>query len=249
MTRQVFIGCVGWSVASGRPEFGEGNSVLERYATRLTAVEINSSFYRPHRPATYAKWAASVPDGFRFSVKVPKAITHTAKLRDVHTPLAEFIEQVSHLGGKLGPLLVQLPPSLKYDPDLATDFFHTLRDLTPAPVACESRHATWFSPDVDEVLKTYRVSQVAADPAVVPEAARPGGWEGLSYYRWHGSPRRYYSAYTEEALQGLAEEIQALEGEVWVIFDNTAAGGAVGNGFELKHARIERSPAGHTFPN
>ena len=231
MTRQVFIGCAGWSVASGRPEFGEGKSVLERYATRFTAVEINSSFYRPHRPATYAKWAASVPDGFRFSVKVPKAITHTAKLRDVHTPLTDFIEQVSHLGGKLGPLLVQLPPSLRFDPQLAGDFFAALRQLSPAPVVCESRHATWFSPDVDEVLKTYRVSQVAADPAITPQAARPGGSMDTVYYRWHGSPRRYYSAYTPEALQALAKEIKAFEGDVWVIFDNTAAGEAVGNGF------------------
>lgn len=234
MTRQVFIGCAGWSVASGRPEFGEGASVLERYATRFNAVEINSSFYRPHRPATYAKWAASTPPGFRFSVKVPKAITHTAKLRDVQTPLIEFVEQVSHLGDKLGPLLVQLPPSLRFDPALAGEFFAHLRQLTPAPVVCEPRHATWFTPEADTLLNTHRVAQVAADPAVVEEAAHPGGWVGLAYYRWHGSPRRYYTAYTPEALQGLAQEIQVLEGEAWVIFDNTAAGEAVGNGLELR---------------
>lgn len=238
MTRQVFIGCAGWSVASGRPEFGEGASVLERYATRFNAVEINSSFYRPHRPATYAKWAASVPDGFRFSVKVPKAITHTAKLRDVHTPLTEFIEQVSRLGGKLGPLLVQLPPSLHFDPHLAGDFFAALRQLTPAPVVCEPRHATWFTPEADTLLNTHRVAQVAADPAITPQAARPGGSLDTVYYRWHGSPRRYYSAYTPEALQGLAQEIKALQGDVWVIFDNTAAGEAVGNGLELTEYRF-----------
>ncbi|RJF73324.1 DUF72 domain-containing protein [Deinococcus cavernae] len=233
MTRQVFIGCAGWSVASGRPEFGEGASVLERYATRFTAVEINSSFYRPHRPATYAKWAASVPDGFRFSVKVPKAITHTAKLRDVQTPLEQFVEQVSHLGEKLGPLLVQLPPSLCFDAALAGESFAHLRSLTPAPIVCEPRHATWFAPEADALLNTHQVAQVAADPAIVPQAARPGGWPGVTYYRWHGSPRRYYSAYTEEALQGLGEQIQALNGHVWVIFDNTAGGEAVGNGLSL----------------
>ena len=234
MTRQVFIGCAGWSVASGRAEFGAGASVLERYATRFTAVEINSSFYRPHRPATYARWAASTPPGFRFSVKVPKAITHTAKLRDMQFPLAEFIEQVSHLGHKLGPLLVQLPPSLRFDPALAGEFFAHLRQLTPAPVVCEPRHATWFTPEADALLDTHRVGQVAADPAIVPQAAHPGGWPGLVYYRWHGSPRRYYSAYTPDALQGLAQEIQAFEGDVWVIFDNTAGGEAVGNGLELE---------------
>ena len=71
------VGCAGWSVASGRTEFGAGESVLERYATRFDTVEINSSFYRPHRRSTYQKWASLTPDGFRFSVKVPKAITHT----------------------------------------------------------------------------------------------------------------------------------------------------------------------------
>lgn len=223
--RQVMIGCASWSVASGRPEFGEGASVLERYATRFHAVEINSSFSRPHRPTTYARWAASTPPGFRFSVKVPKAITHTAKLRDVQVPLIEFVEQVSHLGEKLGPLLVQLPPSLKYDAALATDFFSTLRQLTPAPVVCEPRHATWFTPDAD--------AQVAADPAIVPQAAHPGGWAGLSYYRWHGSPRKYYSAYTPESLHDLAEGIRRRDGDVWVIFDNTAGGEAAGNGLDL----------------
>lgn len=231
---QTFIGCAGWSVASGRPEFSEGASVLERYATRFNAVEINSSFHRAHRPATYAKWAASTPPGFRFSVKVPKAVTHTAKLRDCAAPLAEFVEQVSHLGDRLGPLLVQLPPSLNFDPDLAADFLGTLRTLTPAPIACEARHASWFTPEADALLTAHRVSQVAADPAPVPQAARPGGWRGLAYYRWHGSPRRYYSAYSEETLKALAQEISALTGDVWVIFDNTAGGEAVGNGMGLR---------------
>ena len=174
-----------------------------------------------------------MPDGFRFSVKVPKAMTHTAKLRDVQTPLAEFVEGVSHLGGKLGPLLVQLPPSLRFDPQLAGEFFAALRQLTPASVVCEPRHATWFTPEADTLLNTHRVAQVAADPAIVPQAARPGGSLDTAYYRWHGSPRRYYSAYTPEALQGLAQEVRAFEGEAWVIFDNTAAGEAVRNGLEL----------------
>lgn len=231
--RQVMIGCAGWSVASGRPEFGKGTSVLARYATRFSAVEINSSFYRPHRPTTYARWAASTPPGFRFSVKVPKAITHTAKLRDVQFPLIEFVEQVSHLREKLGPLLVQLPPSLKYDAALATDFFSSLRQLTPAPVVCEPRHATWFTPDADALLTAHHVAQVAADPAIVPQAAHLGGWTGLTYYRWHGSPRRYYSAYTPDALRDLAQDIQKRNGDVWVIFDNTAGGEAAGNGLDL----------------
>ncbi len=240
-TGRIHIGCAGWSVASGRAEFaGEGTgptgTVLERYAQVFGAVEINSSFYKPHRRSTYEKWAASTPAGFRFSVKAPKTVTHTAKLRDAHDLLAAFVDETAGLGDKLGCLLVQLPPSLKFDADLAGSFFADLRGLTPAAVVCEPRHASWFTPEGERLLQTYRVGRVAADPAKVPEAAVPGGFAGTVYYRWHGSPRMYYSSYEPEALRALADSLSAApaDAERWVIFDNTAAGAAVGNGLELE---------------
>lgn len=232
--KRIFSGCAGWSVASGRAEFGAGESVLQRYSTRFEAVEINSSFYRPHRRSTYEKWAASVPDGFRFSVKVPKAITHTARLQDCAGALADFMEGVNGLGEKLGCLLVQLPPSLKFDAELAATFFADLRRETPAPAVCEPRHASWFTGEADALLAEYQVGRVGADPAKVPAAARPGGFPQTVYYRWHGSPRMYYSAYSEAELQKLAAEILGLRGEVWVIFDNTASGAGVENGLRLR---------------
>ena len=94
-------------------------SHLERYGAILNAVEINSSFYRPHRTATYERWAASVPEDFRFAVKVPKAITHERRLKDVGDLLDRFLSEVSGLGPKLGPLLVQLPPSLSFQAGIA----------------------------------------------------------------------------------------------------------------------------------
>lgn len=92
---------------------------LERYARVLHGAEINASFYRPLRPARYAKWAAAVPEDFRFAVKVPKELTHEHRLLDCEESLAMFLEEVAALDGKLGPLLVQLPPSLEYDASLA----------------------------------------------------------------------------------------------------------------------------------
>jgi uncharacterized protein YecE (DUF72 family) len=75
-------GCAGWSLPSAYAgDFGEGQSALQRYATRFSRVEINSSFYRPHKPETYARWAQAVPAHFRFSVKMPQAISHEAGLR------------------------------------------------------------------------------------------------------------------------------------------------------------------------
>ncbi len=241
------IGCAGWGVASGQAAlFGHGDSVLERYSTRLTAVEINSSFTRPHQRRTYERWARSVPPGFRFSVKVPRAVTHTARLRQSGDLLRTFLEQVEGLGDRLGGLLVQLPPSLAFERDVARAFFMELRDLTSAPVVCEPRHPSWFTAEVDAQLDKLQVGRVAADPAVVPEAALPGGFKGIRYYRWHGSPRTYYSAYGREALQTLARTVHATPAgqEVWVIFDNTAVGAALGDAFELR-ALLERLDREH----
>lgn len=122
------VGCAGWSLSrSDQEAFGAGDSALQRYATRLPMVEINSSFYRPHQAKTYARWAASVPEGFRFAVKLPREISHERRLRDAMQPLERFLEGVLELGGKLGPLLLQLPPSLVYDTDTAEAFLRGLR--------------------------------------------------------------------------------------------------------------------------
>lgn len=229
----VWVGCAGWSIpAAYGAEFAAEGTHLERYARRFPAVEINSSFYRPHRPATYARWSASTPETFRFSVKVPKEITHTRKLVGAEEPLERFLGEVGALGEKLGPLLVQLPPSLAFDPGVAKAFFGQLRERFSGGVVCEPRHATWFTPAVDQLLSDFQVGRVAADPAPVPAAAEPGGWEGLVYYRLHGSPRIYYSAYSEEYLDALAARLRATGG--WCIFDNTAAGEATRNALGLQ---------------
>ncbi|ACO47224.2 DUF72 domain-containing protein [Deinococcus deserti] len=231
----VNLGCASWSVASGQTaQFGQGGSVLQRYATRFRAVEINSSFYRPHRQSTYQRWAASVPEDFRFSAKVPKAVTHQARLQDCHDLLSDFVHQTAGLGESLGCLLVQLPPSLTFDEPVAEAFFRDLRLMTPVPVACEPRHGSWFSPAADALLITHRIGRVAADPALTTEASVPGGHSDTVYYRWHGSPRMYFSSYSDQALQTLAQDLQdRLAIRPWVIFDNTAAGAAAENGLKL----------------
>ncbi|HEY4136667.1 MAG TPA: DUF72 domain-containing protein [Alphaproteobacteria bacterium] len=240
-SRDIRIGTAGWSVSSRHADAfpGEG-SHLERYAQRLNAVEINSSFYKPHQRKTYARWAASVPAGFRFAVKLPKAMTHERRLADCSGLLEAFAGQVVGLGEKLGVLLVQLPPSLRFEHAVADSFFAALRDRVAAPIACEPRHASWFTPDMGTWLTERRVARVAADPAPVAAegmgAGRPGGWDGLAYYRWHGAPRIYYSDYDAAALAALAARLDAdaaRGAEVWCIFDNTAEGAALGNALSL----------------
>ncbi|MBI0538221.1 DUF72 domain-containing protein [Roseomonas sp. KE2513] len=231
------IGTAGWSIPKQHAESFPGTgSHLERYAARLPAVEINSSFYRPHRPATYARWAASVPPGFRFSVKVPREITHTRRLVDAEEPLDRFLAEVQALGDRLGPLLIQLPPSLRYDQAVVERYFSSFRDRFSGLLACEPRHETWFTDAAEATLAAHGIARVAADPAVVPRAAEPGAWPGLVYHRLHGSPEIYRSPYSKAQVTALARAMSGggrEAGEAWCIFDNTAAGEATHNALQL----------------
>lgn len=243
-----FIGCAGWPLPPAvRDGFGPGGSLLARYATRLSGVEINSSFYRPHQAKTYARWAASVPPDFRFTVKLPRAITHERRLLDCEAALDEFLAQAGHLGDKLGALLVQLPPSLAWHKDRAQAFFAALRERHGGAVAVEPRHASWFSDEAQALLQEHGVALVNADPAPCAGAfwptlrpaleAAPTQRPAIVYYRLHGSPRMYYSAYDARMLQVLAGRLadDARHAEsVWCIFDNTAEGAATANALTLQ---------------
>lgn len=234
------IGTAGWSVSSRyASDIPLGGSHLERYARCLNAVEINSSFYRSHQFKTYERWADSAPTHFRFAVKVPKAITHEQRLADCKDILDRFVEEISGLGAKLGVLLVQLPPTLAIEKRVAGRFFRDLRKRIDVPIVCEPRHESWFAPKIGDWLAERRIARVAADPAPVEGAGEPGGWSGLIYYRWHGSPRIYYSDYDDVALNVLETRLAATvrnEAPTWCIFDNTAAGAALGNALALTRA-------------
>lgn len=216
--------------------FAPDGSHLERYASRCPAVEINSSFYRPHKAATYARWAATVPPGFSFSVKAPKQLTHERRLLDTGPDLTAFLNEASALGEKLGCLLVQLPPSLAYDPRTVETFFAAIRARHRGPIVVEPRHASWFTGDADRRLEAHRVGRVAADPICADGGDEPGGWLETLYLRLHGSPTMYHSSYDEAYLDRVAARMVAAAREadaVWCIFDNTARGAATVNSLEL----------------
>ena len=247
------IGTAGWSIPRDVADaFPGAGTHLERYARGLDCVEINSSFYRPHRVETYQRWAATTPPRFRFSAKLPRAITHDARLRDVREPLERFLAEAGGLGPKLAVVLVQLPPSLAFDARTAGSFFGRLRASFDGAVVCEPRHASWFTPSADQRLAEWHVCRAAADPAPHPAASTPGGWSGsgieapgaVRYYRWHGSPRMYWSRYDHAWLRERADAIASEAGpdDAWCIFDNTAAGAATVNALELR-ALGGREPA------
>ena len=228
------IGTAGWTIPKPYAlDFPAEGTHLHRYAQRLNAVEINSSFYRPHKPATYARWAAGVPPDFRFAVKLPREITHVRKLVGITEPLDRFLSETAALGDRLGPLLVQLPPSLTFDPGTAQTFFDMVRARCDGPVVCEPRHPSWFSDTAEAVLLRFQIARAAVDPAPVPQAASPGGWLGMVYYRLHGAPRMYYSDYSANELDATAAALGTGPAEPWCIFDNTALGHATANALAL----------------
>lgn len=231
----VRLGTAGWSVPRAVAEhFAPSGTGLQRYASRFNAAEINTTFYRPHRPQTFERWAASVPEDFRFAVKMPKTITHEAGLAATDELVDRFVGDIGMLGRKLGPLLVQLPPKLAYEPATAQHFFRHLRQRTAGPVAFEPRHPSWFGADVEMLLREHDIGRVAADPARVPEAARPGGSPRLLYYRLHGSPRIYWSNYDDAYLRQLSDALRASTADqTWCILDNTASGAAAANALTL----------------
>jgi uncharacterized protein YecE (DUF72 family) len=239
--RSLYVGTAGWSIAARyKDTFPASGSQLEQYSQLLNAVEINSSFHRHHRKQTYERWSSSVPQHFRFSVKVPRALTHDGALTLEPEVLEQFLEEVSGLGNKLGALLVQLPPSLAFDARGANRFFRGLRRRIDARFACEPRHPSWGTQRADDLLANCAVTRVAADPPPWPGADEPGGWRGVAYFRWHGQPRKYYSNYDERRLARLRQQLGAAAeqgaSELWSIFDNTVLGCALGNALAVRDA-------------
>jgi uncharacterized protein YecE (DUF72 family) len=235
--KSIHIGTAGWNVPTAlKQQFEAVGSHLERYASKMNSAEVNSSFYKPHQRETWQRWAESTPPDFKFAVKAPKAITHTAKLVNCGHLLVEFFDQISGLEEKLGPVLFQLPPSYSFAQGVTRDFLGTLREVHAGPVALEPRNATWFTTDANRLLREFNIARVAADPAKgSSSAAHPAGASSLRYYRLHGSPRVYWSAYDTASIKALATQLIAHEsGDSWVVFDNTAAGEALKNALELQ---------------
>lgn len=240
------IGTAGWAIpALDRSSFPRDGTALQRFAATMPCVEVNSSFYKPHKRATWARWAASVPEGFRFAAKIPKEISHVRRLVDATDRFDQFLNEVSGLGGKLAALLLQLPPSFEFDAEVVAGFLEAVSSRSKTQIVCEPRHASWFSQEAEALLAEHRVARVAADPATVPEAELPGGWRGFTYFRLHGSPVMYRSAYGEERLHCYANAIAAnlaAGRPTWCIFDNTASSAALGDALKLRQL-LERAPS------
>ncbi|WP_431104027.1 DUF72 domain-containing protein [Roseateles noduli] len=239
------IGTAGWSIPKAvAASFPGDGSQLTRYARVLECAEINTTFSRTHRPTTFERWANETPADFRFSAKVPQAMTHGARLKVPRAEVRAFTASLVGLGDRLAALLVQLPPSLDLDTRTARAFFRSIHAGFEGAVLCEPRHPSWFTAAAERLLIEERVGRVAADPAKPEGAAAPGGWLGEKgdgrgatvYYRWHGSPRMYWSRYEDDWLAAQASEISRWPAgtQVWCVFDNTASGAAADDALRLQ---------------
>lgn len=245
---RIRVGCAGWSIASREAHrFDAGASHLARYATRFALAEINSSFYRPHRRATYERWSASVPGDFRFTVKMPKAVTHDARLRGTAQLVSRFADEIAGLGDALGGVLVQLPPSLAFDARVAQAFFAMIRRRIVVPIVVEARHASWFTPRVEPLWSRHALGRVGADPPRPPASLHPGGAGSVRYWRLHGSPDVYWSGYDDVVLQAYVEDVLAARDagfECHVVFDNTARSQAVPDALRFMR-KLDARLSGH----
>lgn len=227
------IATAAWSipktVAAAFPEEGSG---LARYAAVFDGVEVNSTFYRRHKVSTFERWAASTPEGFRFAVKIPREITHRRAMADIREPYATFLQDIAALGGKRGPLLCQLPPSLRFDPVRLEAAFDTMRALDRGPLVIEVRHGSWASEDAIGLLRRYSIDRVLADPAPVWPAS--DFREAPRYVRLHGKPTVYYSSYSGAEIAAFSALLGA---DSWCVFDNTASGAAIRNALTMRARR------------
>lgn len=215
------------------PQF-QGKSRLEYYASLFNSIEINSIFYKLPKSSTVANWAQSVPDDFRFTLKVSKTITHAKGLNFAVKDVADFINTVENIGDKKGCLLAQFPPSLKVEKlDQLQKLLETLGEATHNTdwkIAIEFRDPSWYEREVYELLEEFTVSMVIHDiPASATPLTEVRG--NFIYLRFHGPEPRYRGDYTDPFLKQYAEYIKKWISEkktVYAYFNNTV-GAAVKN--------------------
>jgi uncharacterized protein YecE (DUF72 family) len=191
------------------PERLPAARMLGYYADRLNGVELNGSFYRTPPAETVAKWAAGVPDGFRFCLKGHRALTYSAAAFDKEGMARETAGRLAQLGGRLGPVLLQFPPVRERDPDLLDRLLAALG----LRAAVEFRHESWFADDVYAVLRAHGAALVVTDQDKWPRAPRVEV-SGLAYYRLR---RDYDRAALDEWRRELVAEAGARD-ELHVYF-------------------------------
>ncbi|MCG2686295.1 DUF72 domain-containing protein [Candidatus Parcubacteria bacterium] len=231
------IGTSGW----GYPHWKKGvfypegwkKHELEYYSQHFDTVEINSSFYHLPKPQTFKNWNKLTPKDFVFAVKGSRYITHLLKLDNARAPLETLLKNATLLGGKLGPILWQLPPQMELDFERLERFVKILPK--EQRFAFEFRHPSWFKTKVYQLLKEHNRALVVADTPNYPLVKKTTA--DFAYLRLHGREKLYASNYTPEQLKGwggLIKRWHTQGKDIFIFFDNDAQGYAPQNALQLK---------------
>jgi uncharacterized protein YecE (DUF72 family) len=236
-TAGIHIGTSGWSYRHWRDIFYPAHlrptGYLSFYAQTFGVTEINTSFYHLPKPATVEGWAQKVPARFRFCPKISRYITHVKRLLEPEETLPPFFDIFDPFKKHLGPVLIQLPPSLAFDPERAGHFFNRLKtDYGQYRFALEGRHQSWLSAEATTMFKQYKIAWVIAlsgnrwpyaENITAPDV----------YIRFHGPDGRYDALYPEKTMSAFAGKIREWheQHKIWAFFNND------GHGYALENAR------------
>jgi uncharacterized protein YecE (DUF72 family) len=235
---RLFIGTSGYSYTHWKGSFYPKGLAqknwLAFYAEHYDTVEINATFYRYFAQTVFARWCQETPDNFRFTLKVPKQITHLKRLIDIDDDLARFIDSIQDLRSKLALFLWQFPYSLKCDEPAKAAFVSLLQRLSnDIKHVFEFRHKSWFNDEIYGLLNRHKAGFVINDSNRFPAAEMVTGQ--LAYVRFHGPEKLYASPYSTEALRLWAEKMRRWldHGDVYGYFNNDLGGWAIHNAVEL----------------
>jgi len=228
------IGTSGWQYGHWReryyPRGLPQRSWLEHYAAHFATVEVNNAFYRLPSPETFESWSRRTPEDFIVAVKSSRYLSHIKRLREPAEPVERFMANASHLGAKLGPVLLQLPPNFKAAPELLDETLERFATGQPqARVAVELRHESWFTAGIRAVLERHGVALCLADRGSAPVSPlwRTAEW-GYLRFHWGRAARR--SCYGTRALRSWAGRLSQLFSagdDVYAYFNNDPGGCAL----------------------
>ncbi|MFE1414764.1 DUF72 domain-containing protein [Streptomyces sp. NPDC085524] len=248
----VFVGTSGWQYRdwsgvlypADRPQ----RLWLEEYARHFRTVESNNAFYRLPSPETFAQWRERTPPGFLMAVKASRFLTHIKRLRDPAEPVHRLMAHAASLGDRLGPVLLQLPPTLRGAPEALDDCLACF----PAGVrvAVEPRHDSWWSREVRSVLTERGAALCWADRGSRPVTPlwRTADW---GYVRFHEGRAHPWPRYGRTALRSWAERISDTwprEADVFAYFNNDPGGAAVADAQAFIRIVAAAEPARHPHP-
>ena len=231
------IGCSGFSYKDWKgtfyPEKLAQSKWFEYYATQFNTLELNVTFYRFPQLKTLENWFAKSPNNFLFAVKAPRLITHYKKFNDCKELLADFYNTTGKgLREKLGPILFQLPKQIVYDKDFLQRLITSLDNNFKNVI--EFRNESWWRKDVYEALEKAGITFCGINHPQLPTDVVVN--TALVYYRFHGSPKLYYSEYTSATIKDMADAVLTTKKpkDVFVFFNNTATMAAINNARQLK---------------